>query len=234
MADQNSVNLDINAVMGGSKEGAPVAVQNPNTVQNSNLDAAVTTAAREEKEAQEMLQAREVILAAERKEEKTELAGIDQTRVAGQAPPELDMPMTAQVEMAAPVKQEINGVTIEGTTNAEAVAAVSQDLQKEYLERMETEKARAQIEAQNGQKVAARAVNQEAGVAEIVVNGLKQQVETEAVMKENLQKSPDVGMTWRAWLSKKLRDMWSTLIRQEKSTAVTQATQEKKIENQGQ
>lgn len=185
MADQQTLN--VNDVFAGTigKEGAPAGNNAPPAPENT---AAIQ--ARQEAEAVNLAQAREVIFQAEQ-------AGMGEQ---------------------LPVKQEIDGVTVEGTTNATEVAAFSQEFKKEYVDKAVLERAQTTIknEAEKQTQPEVKAVKEEAGINEIVVNGIKHRIESEQEIQANLSKSPGLATTWLAWWSKKLLAIFNFFTKGEK------------------
>lgn len=212
MADQATLNVnDVFAgVVGVGKEGAPVTAGSPTNeaiaAEKAVADLVSATRKKQEKQhaaqqkidSEGMLEARRVIAA-------NSLGTADNLEI-------------IDIEALATQKPE---KLITGADNTAEVAAFSQETQALYRVKAEGEAtAIEQTQKQAQAEVSKIGINEtginEAGINQIVVNGIKQTVDAEKVIQENLGKNPERALTWRAWLSNKLRKMWQIFAKKEK------------------
>lgn len=117
----------------------------------------------------------------------------------------------------------------ETQSNAAEIASVTQELRENYLEKAAQEQAQTIVEQaeQAAEPSTTAAASDE--VATVVVNGLKQEVDSEKVMQVNLNGDPETAKTWRAILSEKLRKIIDAILGKNKKDLVNQSNQEKKV-----
>ncbi|MDO5561313.1 MAG: hypothetical protein Q4G02_00875 [bacterium] len=120
-------------------------------------------------------------------------------------------------------------VAAETQANAAEIASVTQELRENYVEKAAQEQARTVID--QAEKTAEPSTTAAASdeIATVVVNGLKQEVDSEKVMQANLGGDPETAKTWRAILSEKLRKIIDSLLGRNKKELIDQANQEKKV-----
>lgn len=204
MADQaNQATLDVNKIFAGvGKEGRPVSVATNEALVTEKTAADLTIEA-EEIQAQNqakqqaidnqgLAEAREII--SDLSKEKIETDVADETN-----------PPTDLVDIEAIATKEPEKL-INGVDNTAEVVAFGQETQALYQEK--------------AAKAAATLVATEettADINELVINGIKQNADAEKIVQENLGKNPEQALTWRAWLSEKLRKMWRIFAKQEKN-----------------
>ena len=112
-------------------------------------------------------------------------------------------------------EQSVAGARAEQDNSAE-LAKANQELQKAYLEKAAAQEvATISPEARNETVV-------------VVANNLKQEIDTQKVMQQNLHGDPAEAKTFRAVLSEKIRKIIDLVLRNDKKELVNQANQEKK------
>ena len=205
MADQaNQATLNVNKIFAGvRKEGNPTsgAVSEVTTAGKVPIDLATEAektptqnqAERQAIDDQGVAEARKIISDLFR--EKTEAS----------VPGETNSP-AGLIDIEAIATKEPEKL-INGVDNTAEVAAFSQETQALYQEKVAA-KAAATLAA-TGETVA--------DINELVINGIKQNADAEKTVAENLGKNPEQALTWRAWLSEKLRKMWRIFAKQEKN-----------------
>ncbi len=224
MADQAT--LDVNKIFAGvNKEGRPSSgIEFPVTEKTTAdliteaQEAQVKQAAEQQlKDAEDIAEAREII--SDLYKRRTEIEAIVDS---------------GSEQLIANTDQEAAKVNIEvaatkipenlviGAENTAEVTAFSQETQSLYEKKAQDERAlkNEQKTIMTNIEVAATKIPEkqaETGINELVINGIKQKVDDEKIIQENLGKNPEQALTWRAWLSEKLRKMWQIFAQREKN-----------------
>lgn len=211
MADQaaSNVNKIFSSTVG--KEGTPATVVTATgEAMTTKKVAAASVAATEEMQEKEhaalllhdiedLVIARQVIEDVGAKQKEEELTNIEQIATNSLKPE----PVLINIEaIATKIPEKPVDVINNRADNGAEVAAFTREAQVLYTQKAEKERAAN--------------LTTETGINEVVVNGIKQKIDAEQTIRENLGKNPEQARTWRAWLSDKLRKMMQIFAKEKK------------------